>query len=390
MRLKLRHLAAAGLVLLPACESTPTVIGGDRPGAPRDLEVEYRWELEGFSGAEPVGHPAVAVTWLPPQQWNDEPFRVYARRADGSSFFLVATVTSCTVDGCTYLDRNVAHGRTYEYFVATVNERTGEETESAYRDAVLVPAYSRPAAPVGGNAVALDGSLFLRWTDGGNGGNLSRYIVYLTRIDDQAYLYHMGETDATGFLDLRTQNGHRYGYRVAAVDTLGHVGALGAEFDGVPRPDFRGELVFAHAGAPTASGFRFVESEAIDPIVGGTGANAHWRFEADAAGWRVVPLNGVRVTEYPGRTTALVCGPGADDGCRAAEVAPASGYGTAAVEVQPEFSYVFQVPAAGGAVNYGVIRVQLLGTDQQGRDLMIFDWAYQLVPNEPRLDRQGG
>jgi hypothetical protein len=33
--------------------------------------------------------------------------------------------------------------------------------------------------------------------------------------------------------------------------------------------------------------------------------------------------------------------------------------------------------------------VQLLGSDGAGHDLMIFDWAYQTLPNEPRLDRAG-
>lgn len=390
MRLRFRHLAAAGLLVLPACERDTLIVVGDPPGQPRDLEGRYEWVLEGFTGGNPVGYPAAVLTWLPPTRWNEEPFRVYGRRAGGSSYFLLATVTSCSVDGCTYVDRNVAHGETYDYYVATVNERTGQETDSAFRETVHIPGYNRPAAPVQGQAVALDGALYLRWQDGGNGQNLSRYIVYLTRIDHDPYLYHMGETDATGFLDLRTQNGALYGYRVAAVDTLGHVGALGAEFTGIPRPDVTGELIYAHGGNPAASGFRFVSDESLDPIVSGTSPSAQWRFETGAGGWRIVPMGATRVTEYPGRTTALVCGPGADANCRAASVAPTTGYQTAPIAVAPEFSYVFQVTGDDGQTHYGVVRVQLLGSDQNGRDLMIFDWAYQLRPNEPRLDRTGG
>ncbi len=35
--------------------------------------------------------------------------------------------------------------------------------------------------------------------------------------------------------------------------------------------------------------------------------------------------------------------------------------------------------------HYGVIRIEMLGFDQDDNALMIFDWAYQLVPNEPNL-----
>jgi hypothetical protein len=38
-----------------------------------------------------------------------------------------------------------------------------------------------------------------------------------------------------------------------------------------------------------------------------------------------------------------------------------------------------------GLAHYGVIRVALLGSDQNGDDLMIFDWAYQLQPGNPAL-----
>jgi hypothetical protein len=300
---------------------------------------------------------------------------------------LVATVTSCTTAGCAYRDLNVSHGQTYEYYVATVNERTGEETPSDFREQVAVPAFNRPATVQADSTVALDNALYLRWRDTGNGQNLSRYIVYLTRIDGQTFLYHMGETDGTGFVDVRAENGHAYAYRVAAVDTFGHVGALGPELTGVPRPDASAELVYAFGDNAAQSGFRFQTSEATNPIVAGTSASAHWRLESGAAGWRIVPLNGTSVVEFPGRTTALACGPGADAGCRAATLAPATGYQTTPIAVNPEFSYVFRVTGDDGLLHHGVVRVTLLGSDAQGRDLMIFDWAYQLRANDPRLGR---
>jgi hypothetical protein len=115
-----------------------------------------------------------------------------------------------------------------------------------------------------------------------------------------------------------------------------------------------------------------------------------WRLEEDATGWHIVPLNGTAVLEYPGgRTTALACGPGSDANCRAATRAPAAGYQTTPILVNPEFSYVFRVAGSDGQTHYGVIRVQLLGSDASNRQLMIFDWAYQLVAGDVRLNRVG-
>ncbi|HWK88763.1 MAG TPA: hypothetical protein VNP72_02160, partial [Longimicrobium sp.] len=379
------------LLLLAACDNDPyVIIDGDEPGVPRDLLATYEWVLEGFNGTQPVGHPTVELSWLPPTDWGSEVFRVYGKRSSSSSFTLIGTVTSCTVEGCVYSDRNVSAGETYEYYVAAYNESSGGETSSDYREVIQLPSSARPAAPGAGRAVGLDNAVYLSWTDTQNGARLAKYIVYLTELDGQSYLYPMGETDGTGFLDQRAQNGHEYVYRVAAVDTTGHVSNLGPELVGIARPDVSGELIYAHAGDPTQSGFRFMTDETLNPIVSGTSASAHWRLESDATGWYIRPLNGTQVMEYSGRTTALTCGPGADASCRAATVAPAAGYTTAAIPVDAEYSYIFRVTGADGQPHYAVARAVILGTDQDGRDLLIFDWAYQLIPNEPHLNRIGG
>ena len=38
-----------------------------------------------------------------------------------------------------------------------------------------------------------------------------------------------------------------------------------------------------------------------------------------------------------------------------------------------------------GLVHFGAVRVTLLGMDQFGDELMIFDWAYQIQPGNPQL-----
>ena len=383
----IKYIAAAGLLLAAACDRDPNVVivnPGEEPGMPTDLFASYAWVLEDFQNGQPVGYPSVQVSWLPPSDWDDEVFRVYGKRAADANFTLIGTVTSCTDIGCVYTDRNVQPGGSYEYYVAAYDESSDQETASDFRDVVGVPGANRPAPPTALDGVALDDAAFLRWTAPANPGAVSKYVVYLTSVNGTASLYQAGQTDGTGFLDQRAENGSRFGYRIATLDSLGHYSNLSSEVFASPRPDFSGELVYAFADSAAASGFRFQANEADNPILAGTSTSAHWRLESDMTGWRIVPLNGTQVTEF-GRTTALVCGPGADAGCTAARVAPTAGYTTAPIYVDPEYSYVFRVTGSDGQPHFAVLRVTMLGTDQNGRDLMIFDWAYQTRPNEPQL-----
>jgi hypothetical protein len=73
----------------------------------------------------------------------------------------------------------------------------------------------------------------------------------------------------------------------------------------------------------------------------------------------------------------------------AATRAPTAGYSSAPIAVNPEFSYIFRVTGGDGQIHFGVIRASILGSDGAGHDLMIFDWAYQSLANEPRLSRSG-
>lgn len=378
-------LLAAAALSLAACESTTIVDSDFGPGEPRDFRAEYQWVLEGWDGTSPVGHPVAALSWRPPSDWDREAFRVYGRRAGSSTWLLIATVTSCIDRLCVYDDVNVAPGTTYEFYVATVDERSGDETATEFAETVRVPSASRPSAPAADSVVALDDAAYVTWTATANSQEIWKHLVYITQVDGAASLYQVGETDGEGFLDERAQNGAEYGYRIATVDTLGHVSDLSAEIRGVPRPDASGELIYAHADDPTRSGFRFRADEGSDPIVSGTSTSAHWRLEVGTGGWRIVPLNGTQVLEW-GLTTALTCGPGADASCVAVTRAPSTGYSSSAVSVDPEFSYVFRVTGDDGRTHYGVVRAVILGSDAAGDDLMIFDWAYQTRADEPRLN----
>ncbi len=108
------------------------------------------------------------------------------------------------------------------------------------------------------------------------------------------------------------------------------------------------------------------------------------RLEFDGASWWLRPGPGVQIADGGYFTTALRCGPGADPGCVDLREAPASGYLSAPLTLDPELSYVLRVPAGGGQWRYGVLRVTHLGFAQDGA-IAIFDWAYQLQPGNLSL-----
>jgi hypothetical protein len=178
----------------------------------------------------------------------------------------------------------------------------------------------------------------------------------------------------------------RYQYRIAGVDADGHVSPLSGVGEAFPRPDFHADVIYSHADHPTASGFRFVTSETQDPILPGTATGAQWRFEVVNNVFRIQPLGATAVTAGT-FTTQLTCGPGSDANCIDVRVAPAAAqFGVSPVTVLTGHTYVFRVVAADGRTHYAKIRVQGTSVDTQGRRLMVFDWAYQLRPDERSLN----
>jgi hypothetical protein len=381
MRSPLRWTLAA--LLLTGCDS---LLDPDDRLEPREVGARYEWVEQGWTdnGTRPIGQPSVVVSWALPDAWGGEPFRVYARRAAQGGYFLAATVTSCGESVCRYSDLNVAPGESYDYFVAAVDERADQEVASeAVR--VEVPAHAAPGAPQGVTARGLDGAVWVRWT---RAQGVERYRVFLKQEGSGAVFVEVGETDGSSFLDTRASNGQRYGYQVSAVDTLGRTGVQSALATAVPRPDYHAELVYPTADDASRAGFQFVATpETQDPVLSGFSPAAQWRVERSGADLLLVPLGQTRVTagEF---TTALTCGPGSDADCVETSAAPAaSAFLATPVVASAGHSYVFRVTGGDGQPRYGKIRVQGRTTDSAGRSVLVFDWAYQLAPNEPALSR---
>ena len=357
--------------LLSACTSDEVLVPvGGTPSAPRSLSAAY------YAGA-------VTVEWELAPDWSNEAFRVYSRRTSDPSYFMIAEVTSCSDGLCAYQDWNVSAGQTYEYYVSAVDPDSGIETATASSVDVVVPDPVPPPVPDGPFVIALDGANFLAWgTDSRGVADFSHYRVY-QEAGTTSYL--LGETDSEGFLDLLAANGETYEYFVTAIDADGHESAGSASASGTPRPDFHGEWVYDFAAQPTVSGFRFEDDEGTNPIRSGTAGDRHFRLETDVNGWWLVPGPGTTIHQTGFVTTALKCGVGADATCTDVSVAPTSGYSTLDMELLPQTSYVLRVMGDDGLMHYGVIRVELLGSDQNGDPIMIFDWAYQLQAGNPNL-----
>lgn len=369
------------VLLAGGCE---TLLDPDERLEPRDVEARYEWVERGWAddSSRPLGQPSVVLTWSLPDEWDGEVFRVYARESGEGGYGLVATVTSCGAEACRYSDLNVRSGESYDYFVAAVDEAAEEEVES---EAVRadVPAYAPPAPPTGVTARALDGAVWVRWT---RAAGVQRYRVFLRQDGATATFVEVGETDGSSFLDTRVTNGRRYGYRVSAVDSLGHTGT---QSTGVvlasPRPDYQAELIYATADSMAASGFRFVASETENPIVPGDAPAAQWRLERSGSQHLIAPRGGSRVTAGQ-FTTALTCGPGSDADCVATTTAPSTAsFLDAPVVAEAGYTYLFRVTGSDGQPHYAKVRVQGRTTDSAGRGVLVFDWAYQLIANEPSL-----
>ena len=357
---------------LGACDDDVVFFDGD-PDGPRNVDASYF-------------NRGVDLTWDLSPGWNGEPFRVYGKRVSDRDFFLIAEVTSCQAGVCSYRDTNVVAGVSYEYFVAAVDPDSGVETSSEFIIEVFVPEPIPPAIPGSVFAVALDNAAFITWSDTpAEEDDFSAYRVYLAAADGD---FLLGETDSPGFVDLLAINGTTFSYFVTSVDDQGHESGGSFEADATPRPDYTGELIYAFQDDAANSGFRFQESEADQAVTSGTDIDRHFRLEVDGQGLWLVPAPGTQIFPTGQFTTALKCGVAADADCTSWELAPTSGYTSQDVPVDAEFTYMFRV-AEGGLDRYGAIRVSLVGADQDGDELMVFDWAFQTQPGNPNLSVSG-
>jgi hypothetical protein len=369
--------AKLGLFLLPmilglaACNGDDLIYYDDEYAAPPENLAAWYY------------NQAVYVTWELAPAWNDDVFRVYAKRISDAGHYLIAEVTNCSAGLCSYTDVNILPDITYEYYVAAVSP-SGLETPSDWAVEVYVPLPDPPPDPGTVEVVALDDANYIRWSNNArNASDFSFYRVYLAENGGDNFM--LGETDSEGFLDLLAQNGDSYSYFVTSVDDQGHESFGSQMASGTPRPDYRGEWIYAYEDIPTQAGFRFSQDEMTYPILDGDSPNRHFRVEVDSEGWWLVPGPGTELFDGWFETSALKCGVNSDSDCVALDQAPLTGYTNLDMPLYPQNTYVLRVVGDDGLTHYGVIRVTLLGFDQDGAAIMIFDWAFQLQAGNPNL-----
>ncbi len=361
-------------VLMTGCDDDFHFFDPDDPDAPRDLTGWY-YNL------------GVDLDWRMGPDWNGEVFRVYGKRANDVEHFLVAEVTSCVDGGCVYRDINVRSNTAYEYYVAALDLDTGAETPSDHAVEVWVPEPIPPPVPESVAAIALDGAVYLHWDDSpALEDDFFAYRVYLVTEEGD---FLLGETDSPGFLDLLAENGTTSTYLVTALDDQGHESRDSEVVASTPRVDYNGEVIYVYQDLPAMSGFRFQETETATAIGSGDGADRHLRLEYDKGGPKLVPGPLARIHPEFRATSALKCGPAADADCESWERAPLSGYASAPVPLLPGHSYMLRITGEDGATRFGALRPAIVGADQRGHRLAVFDWAFQHQPDNPSLDIVG-
>jgi hypothetical protein len=372
MKRPILGLLALPIILgLAACEQDDLIYYDDNYAAPPENLAAWYYD------------EAVYVTWELAPAWDEDAFRVYAKRISDAGYYLIAEVTNCSAGLCSYNDVNIVSNVTYEYYVAAVSPG-GLETASEWAVEVYVPVADPPPDPGDVEVIALDDANFIRWANNARDAeDFSFYRIYLTDSGGDDFI--LGETDSEGFLDLLAVNGESYSYFVASVDDQGHESFGSQLVTGTPRPDYHGEWIYAYEDVPTQAGFRFSQDEMTYPVLDGASPDRHFRVETDADGWWLVPGPGTEVYDGYFETTALKCGVGADSDCVALDQAPLTGYTNLDMPLYPQATYVLRVTGDDGLAHYGAIRVTLLGFDQDDAAIMIFDWAYQLQAGNPDL-----
>jgi len=183
-----------------------------------------------------------------------------------------------------------------------------------------------------------------------------------------------GPTVSEDFISSGLTNGVPLCFAVSAVSTDGHESNWSTPTYDTPRFDARNILLTAYQVTPATSGFSFYDpaTQTVGLVTSGARTDIDFRLDQhnDGSLW-LLPI-------YSG-TLVQSLGPIAD--LTTIDVAPATGYGSAAVAATIGNGYVFQIPLSDGA-HYGGLRVTALGTGYA-----IIDWSYQSDPGNPELRR---
>ena len=166
--------------------------------------------------AKPAGLKAgtvsegVSLTWSAPPGTQ---FRLYRQAGQEEKPSLLGTAAEPN-----YLDKNTEYGKTYQYFVQSVHEKT--ESDVSGPVAITPKDIFPPHVPTGLTASAGVGSVELAW-ERNTEPDFKEYRVYRSE-GEGAFAQLAGGLEAPSYSDHNIESGKHYRYRVAALDQAGN------------------------------------------------------------------------------------------------------------------------------------------------------------------------
>ncbi len=355
----------------------------DDSGPLLDAPQGLAYELE--ASGDPLAPAGILLFWTPVATADLEVYNIYSRAGQSDPWDLRGSTTSAT-----FHDNGIPD---LEYRVTAV-DINGEE--SAPSNSIIVDERLRLDSPRLLSSISLDNAIQLLWDDNAartapNG--FKQYRVYSASFSldqnlcgDDWSLF--GTTVSPDFLaTVPLVNGVPRCFAVSAESVEGFESLWSDIIADTPRPDARNVLMFPFVVDPDRSGFRFFQDSNNDGIANALELGLVVRGDrTDIDFWVFRDPSGdvFLVPERAGVEVALVPGGPIED-LTSIDLAPETGYSTAAIQALPGFGYVFRIDEGDGFFRFGAVRVTHVATDE-----LIFDWSYQTDPGNPELQVHGG
>ena len=232
-----------------------------------------------------------------------------------------------------------------------------------------------PAAPRGVRSVTGDGQVLIEWYPNQE-TDLKGYVIYrsLDELEDYTEIDTVGAIRSS-YVDEGVRNGTTYYYAVSAFDSDGNESDLSPEIvDDTPRPDGGNIRLEDYILDPDFSGFDFSSTEKGAQPYDLRGVDIYFGVDTKVKVPYIYSDNDTEMQDL-GYTDSI------DD----VDVSPTQGFTVKFVEAIIGHTYAFLTPNG----NYAKVRVTHLKMDLTDDDVreawMVFEWAYQLQPDNPEL-----
>lgn len=372
----MRVLSLVAIVLIVAGCDPQGLLDGDSGLVSPPSSLSY--------AVEPSGTPGIPMGLV--LHWNDDGnpdlavWHVYSRGSQGENFGLRGSTTSNS-----FHDVGVPH---LEYYVTAEDVRGDESGPSPI---IVVDERLALPAPTQLSPTSLDGAIALVWNDNAfqaDPQGFSHYRIYSTGYDLDAGLCDIrwaleGTTVAPEFVASALTNGSPRCFGISSATIEGWESLWSPIVHDTPRPDARNRVLYARQVDDVNAGFRFWQdlngdgvSQAQELGLAGAGSDPSMDFTVDqtASGLFLTPVRvGTGVEFY-------AAGPVED--LTSIDFAPVQQYQATTIQALAGWGYVWAMDGGDGFARFGSMRVTHVG-----RDLIIFDWGFQVDPGNPELLR---